>query len=118
MDDNRKEYFQDLARQVRELIVTEKLYLDNRLSLDDVADSLNVSRYYVSHAVNNHLGKTFHTLVNELRIQEAIRLMREPGGKKVNDVFRKAGFTDRMGFSRVCKRMTGLSPTELKNKNK
>jgi len=116
MDDNRKEFFRDLAGRVHDLVVTNKLYLDHRLSLDDVADKLEVSRYYVSHAVNKYLGKTFHTLVNELRIEEAIRLMKEPGVKKIQDLYRTVGFADRSNFTRVCKRTTGLSPSELKDK--
>lgn len=116
MDDNRKEFFRDLAARVYDLVVTGKLYLNSHLSLDDVAGRLEVSRYYVSHAVNNYLGKTFHTMVNELRIEEAIRLMKEPGEKKIDDIFRCAGFTDRMNFCRVCKRITGFNPSELKLK--
>lgn len=116
MDDSRKEFFRDLAKQVSEVVKIEKLYLDHRLSLDDVADKLEVSRYYVSHAVNNYLGKTFHTLVNELRIEEAIRLMKEPGVKKIQDLYRTVGFADRSNFTRVCKRTIGLSPSELKDK--
>ena len=65
-DENRKIYFENLAVQVRELVVSEKLYTQHHLSLDDVADRLEVSRYYVSHAVNNYLGKSFITLVDEL----------------------------------------------------
>ena len=118
MDDSRKEFFRDLAKQVSEVVKIEKLYLDHRLSLDNVADKLEVSRYYVSHAVNKYLGKTFHTLVNELRIEEAIRLMKEPGVKKIQDLYRTVGFTDRSNFVRVCRRITGFSPSELRDKHK
>ena len=118
MNDNRKDFFQDLAQRVRDLVVKEKLYLDNRLSLDDVADRLEVSRYYVSHAVNNYLHKTFVMLVNELRIEEAKRIMKEPGVKKINVISRKVGFTDRSNFNRTCKRITGFTPSELRDKLK
>lgn len=116
MDDNRKQFFRNLAIQVRDLVIAEKLYLDNRLSLDDVAGRLEVSRYYVSHAVNNYLGKTFITLVNELRIEEATRLLKETE-KKIGEVSHDTGFTDRTSFHRVCKHVTGLSPSELKEKH-
>ena len=96
-DENRKIYFENLAVQVRELVVSEKLYTQHHLSLDDVADRLEVSRYYVSHAVNNYLGKSFITLVDELRIQEAIRLMGQAGTDKcrITDIASRAGFADR-----------------------
>lgn len=117
-DENRKIYFENLAVQVRELVVSEKLYTQHHLSLDDVADRLEVSRYYVSHAVNNYLGKSFITLVDELRIQEAIRLMGQAGTDKcrITDIASRAGFTDRQSFARICRRLTGLTPSELRLK--
>ena len=117
MDNNRKDFFRELAQRVSELVINEQLFLDCRLSLDDVANRLEVSRYYVSHAINNYLGKSFHTFVNELRIEEAARIMgQERGELKVTDVFRHAGFTDRTSFHRVCKQVTGISPSELREK--
>lgn len=116
MEDNRKQYFRNLSRQVYSLVITEKLYLDPRLSLDDVANRLEVSRYYVSYAVNNYLNKTFITLVNELRIKEASRLLQGKGKRKIEDISRNAGFTDRTNFHRACKRVTGLTPSALKKK--
>ncbi|MDR0660270.1 MAG: hypothetical protein LBG19_05605 [Prevotellaceae bacterium] len=81
-DDNRKTFFKNLALRVHDLLITEKFYTRSRLSMDDVSDRLEVSRYYVSHAVNNYLGESFVTLVNELRVKEASKLMKAEENKK------------------------------------
>ena len=117
-DENRKAYFENLAVRFRELVVSEKLYLQLHLSLDDVAARLEVSRYNLSHAVNNYLGKSFLTFIDALRIEEAVRLMGRPDGNKcrIADVASGAGFTDRQSFARLCRRLTGLTPSELRLK--
>ena len=118
MDEEASPYFENLAVRFRELVVSEKLYLQLHLSLDDVAARLEVSRYNLSHAVNNYLGKSFLTFIDALRIEEAVRLMGRPDGNKyrIADVASGAGFTDRQSFARICRRMTGLTPSELRLK--
>ena len=117
---NRKVFFENLAARVQDLVKAEKLYTRNRLSLDDVADRLEVSRYYVSHAINNYLGKSFITLVNELRIEQAVRLMTQAGTDKqcLTDIACLVGFSDRKCFTRVFRRFTGLTPSKLRKNYK
>lgn len=116
MKENRTLFFRNLAERFQNEVIGGKLYLKPRLSLDDVALHLGESRYNLSHAVNECLGKSFCRLVNELRIAEAVRIMREPGadGEKIRRIAQLAGFTDRKTFMRVCKAITGFSPSELK----
>lgn len=118
--DNRNRFFRDLAERFRSEVIDGRLYLIPQLSLDDVASHLGVSRYNLSHAVNDCLGKNFCRFVNELRIAEAARLMREPGadGEKIRRIAQLAGFTGRKTFMRVCKEITGFSPSELKERVK
>ena len=119
MDEYREDYFRTLAKEIRNIVKEEKLYKDNHLSLDDIANQLNTSRYYVSYAVNKYLGKSFSTFVNELRIEEARRIM-ENGtqDRGVEGVARDSGFSDRTNFFRVCRRLTGLRPSDLRPDNK
>lgn len=115
-DENRKKYFIELAGRVRGLVEGERLYLHPGLSLDDVADRLADSRYNVSHAVNNYLGRSFISFVNELRIEELKSIMMRPEAKKlrIDEVARLAGFKDRTSLHRVCVKITGLNATQLK----
>ncbi|WP_418991198.1 helix-turn-helix domain-containing protein [Alistipes sp.] len=114
--DHRIRFYRDLAARLRDELTEHKLYLDPRFSLDDAASRLGVSRYDLSRAANGLLGTSFCRLVNELRIAEALRLMRSPGGGelKIRRIALLAGFSDRKNFMRVCKRITGLSPSQLK----
>lgn len=118
MDTNetRTHFFRNLAAQFRSDAIGNKLYLDPRFSLDDAAARLGVSRHKLSQAVNECMGKSFCRMFNELRIAEAVRLMQSPGGSKmkVRLIALMAGFSDRKNFMRVCKQITGMSPSKLK----
>lgn len=116
MKKNRSMFLRDLAERFRHEVTEGKLYLTPRLSLDDVSLRLGESRYDLSHAVNDCLGVGFCRFVNELRIAEAIRLLQAPDGDKwmVGRMARRIGYTDRKTFMRVCKEITGFSPSELK----
>lgn len=118
MKKNRNLVIQNLAERFRNDVIGCRLYLTPRLSLDDVAGRLGVSRYTLSHAVNDSLGISFCQFVNELRIAEAIRLMQAPDGERimVRRLAEMVGFSDRKSFMRVCKKITGLSPSELKTR--
>lgn len=116
MNENRTLIFRNLAERFQSEVIGGRLYLTPRLSLDDVASRLGESRYNISHAVNECLGKSFCRFVNELRIAEAVRIMREPGadGVKIHQIAQLAGFSDRKSFMRICKEITGACPSKLK----
>lgn len=120
MKEDRILFFRDLAERFRTEVVDGRLYLIPRLSLDDVASRLGESRYNLSHAVNEHLGVSFCRFLNERRIAEVVRLIEAPGGDKlmIRNLAELAGFSDRKTFMRICKEITGLSPSELKERIK
>lgn len=116
MKEDRILFFRNLAERFRTEVVDGRLYLIPRLSLDDVASRLGVSRYNLSYAVNEYLGVSFCRFLNERRIAEVVRLIEAPGGDKlmIRNLAELAGFSDRKTFMRICKEITGLSPSDLK----
>lgn len=118
MDTNEKRinFYRELAERFCCDVTGNKLYLDPGCSLDNASARLGVSRHELSHAVNGCLGKNFSRLVNELRIAEAVRIMRSPQGRelKIHLIALMSGFNDRKNFMRVCKQITGKCPAQLK----
>jgi AraC-like DNA-binding protein len=55
-------------------------------------------------------GKTYFTYLNEMRIEEASRLLKE-GGMSVSDVCFACGFNDISYFSRTFRRIKGYPPS-------
>lgn len=114
--DTRTQFFRNLAAKFHNDAIGNKLYLDPGFTLDTAAGRMGVSRHKLSRAVNEYLGKSFRRLFNELRIAEAVRLMQsqEGGELTIHLIALMTGFSDRKNFLRVCKQITGMSPTELK----
>lgn len=117
ISETREKYLSDLSERFRDSVITERLYLQLHLSLAEVTRNLGVTWNDLSYAINHYLGKNFTDFINELRIAEAVRLLRAPGGQsiKIAALAWQAGFADRTTFCRVCKKITGFSPTELKS---
>lgn len=93
-----------------------KSYLDSGYSVSMLADELKIPRHHVSQAINMHLKKTFSSLLNEMRVKEAIDRLSDPHrkGDKILKVALESGFNNKVSFHRYFKEKTGLSPSEYR----
>lgn len=85
-----------------------------RLSLQDVADHCYVSQWHLSKLLNRHLGQTFYDLLNSMRVQQAKKLMEDPA-LRISEIAERVGYADTAHFSRVFKRLEGISAAEWRN---
>lgn len=89
---------------------------DTKLTLDAVANALYVSPCHLSKVLNKNIGKSFTDILNETRCFHAKEMLRNPAFR-ICDVSEMVGFSDVAHFSRVFKKMTGVSANEYRNKN-
>ena len=85
-----------------------------KLQLTDVAEKVYVSHWHLSKLLNS-TGKSFSDLLNEVRIDNAKKLM-EDSSLHIADISERVGFADTAHFSRVFKKYTGMSAGEYRNK--
>ena len=104
------------AQGLNGLMVKEKLYLHETLTLRMLAQRLEVEPNLLSHILNKVLRKSFHDYVNEFRIQEVIRKMDDPAFRhlKIVEVAYESGFNSKATFNRVFKKLTGKSPSDFR----
>jgi two-component system response regulator YesN len=83
----------------------------NQLSLDMVADYVNVSPTYLSKIFKQITNSNFSEFVTELRLEQAALLLRE---KKltVQDISSKVGYQSTHHFIRLFKEKHGLTPKQ------
>jgi len=93
-------------------IEKEKPYLNPEFQLIDLRQVLPMNRAYLSLFINTEYGCSFYQWVNDLRIKEAKRLMREQPKIKVQDLAQQCGFSSSVVFSRVFIRETGIAPSK------
>lgn len=85
------------------------------LTLDDVADELNVSLFYLSKLFRKHTGISFTEYLTQLRVSCAKNLL-EGGELSVKEVAYAAGFNSQSYFSKIFKKYTGIAPSEYRDK--
>jgi AraC-like DNA-binding protein len=97
---------------LEEWLEKEKPYLNPEFQLMDLRQVLPLNRSYLSQLINSEYGCTFYQWVNDLRIEEAKRLMREQPEIKIQEVSDRCGFSSRVTFHRTFLRETGQTPSE------
>jgi len=92
----------------------EKNYAQ-KLTLTDVAEKTYISQWHLSKLLNRNMGQNFSEILNNVRIKEAQKLLRNPS-LRIGDIAEMVGFIDIAHFSRVFKKTLGISANEYRNK--
>lgn len=98
----------------------KKIFLDSELTLSKMSQQLALSPGLASATINQLLGKTFRSLVNEYRVKEVkIRLL-DPAYKHLSllGIAFECGFNSEASFYRIFKAEVGCSPKEYLLKNR
>jgi len=92
-------------------------YQDPELSLSSLAEKVSLHPNELSRVINTVFKKSFNDFINEYRVVEAARKMRDPDYDRITllGIAFEAGFNSKTTFNRIFKQMTGKSPTEYKN---
>ena len=84
--------------------------IKNNIGLDDLAEYMNYSSWYMSKLFKNIFNQNFKTYVNMRRVEIAKKLL--DNGAKVSDVSAQVGCTHIETFIRIFKKHTGVLPSE------
>ena len=104
-----------LTERLTRLMEVNKMYLNPRLSLGDVAQAIGSNKTYLSDYFNNTLHTSFYDYINTFRITEACRIidaMPEEGRKSMVKVAEMSGFNSKSTFNRYFLKVKGMSPRE------
>lgn len=86
----------------------------NDITLDDIANALHISKFHISHLLNDKLGLSLSTYLNSLRINEACDLL-EDTDKKIADISEEVGFGSIRSFNRTFSTTMNMSPLQYRN---
>ncbi|MEG2774521.1 MAG: response regulator [Acetivibrio sp.] len=86
-----------------------------KLTLLEVAEKTYVSQWHLSKLLNKHTGNNFSEILNNIRIQKAVELLKDPS-LRIGNIAEEVGFLDMAHFSRVFKKIMGVSANEYRNK--
>lgn len=94
----------------------QKPYLDENITIKDLAEELEIPSHHLSIVINNRLNKNFYTFINEYRIKESQQILKDPGNSDASilSIAFKSGFNSKSTFNTTFKKITGLTPTEYR----
>lgn len=90
----------------------EAHYMED-ISLQDAAEQLHYSDAYFCRFFKQNFDKNFIMYLTELRVEKAKELL-EDMTINVKDISQKVGFRDSSYFTKVFKRITGVTPSEYR----
>ncbi|BBB90922.1 MAG TPA: AraC family transcriptional regulator [Methylomusa anaerophila] len=90
--------------------------INHKVTLPALAEKVQLSSFYLSKAFKEITGYCVIEYFNKIKIDKAKELIVE-GDKKIKEVAQALGFTDEFYFSRIFKKIEGISPSKFYSKN-
>ncbi len=106
----------EIASQIGVKIRESKIYMVPDLTIDSLADSLEMMPRDLSMLINRHFGVNFYEFVNRYRIDEAKRMLISNDYKKttITDIYLAVGFNSKSVFYTFFKKFEGMTPSKYR----
>jgi len=115
-DDNEHDGGHKIKFLAVQAITFMKEHYSEKLDLQTVADNLYISTWYLCKVLKQEVDNSFVQLLNEIRIQEAKKLLTETN-YKVYEICEMVGYTDKPYFSKTFKKYTTKTPNQYRNEH-
>ncbi|OSY88579.1 hypothetical protein WH52_05495 [Tenacibaculum holothuriorum] len=105
----------ELIDKLRILIEKDELYKNSDIKLQKVAKELQLTSHKLSQLLNDNLGKSFSVFINDYRVEEAKKLLKESDKLTLEAIGYEAGFSSKSNFYATFKKVVGKTPSEYKS---
>jgi len=90
-------------------------HIHERIYLQDIADTFGISPNYLSQLFKKHMNVGISEYITSQKIDESRKLLKETN-LKIYEISDQLGFESSFYFSKVFKKITGLSPKDFRNR--
>lgn len=98
----------NLVERVRDII--RRRYADGDLTVADIGKEVYLTPTYVSLLFKQETGQTVNEYLTQVRVEKAKELLRDPQ-YKFYDICYAIGYTDPSYFTKLFKKVTGVTPS-------
>lgn len=104
---------EDYKVKLNNLILVDKVYLDNELTLEVLAKKMRMPMHHLTQLFNVHLGENFNQYINKYRIEYACQVLQDRSvSLSIEQIAFNSGFNSKVSFNRHFKNITGTTPKE------
>ncbi|MFP3596151.1 helix-turn-helix domain-containing protein [Chryseobacterium sp. SIMBA_029] len=100
----------NFVSKLERIMKSEALYKNPNLKLSDVAVKMNISAHQLSQLLNDNMGKSFSTYINEYRIDEACEKIENGSYLKIEEIGYEVGFNSKSTFFSTFKKIKNTTP--------
>ncbi len=110
------EHERSILRALQSSMENDKAYLNQTLTIQDLARMVGTNKTTLSHVINTCLGQNFSAMLNSYRIREAIRLLTDPQYMEYNmeAIGEMCGYSNRQVFHAAFKKEMGVTPKHFR----
>lgn len=105
---------QAVLKNLEILMEREKPYLDENLSMPDLASLLGIPSYRLSEILNRDLDSSFKHYINCYRLKNARELLVSEPESSIIDIAFRSGFRSKSAFNDFFKNHTGMTPSRFR----
>jgi AraC-like DNA-binding protein len=105
-----------LVKQLKQLMLEQKIYRDENLNLSTLADNLALTSHQTSELINTHFGQSFSRLIREYRVNEAKQQLIQEPKASVLSIGLAVGFSTQSNFYSAFRELTGETPGQFRKR--
>ncbi|MCB9980535.1 MAG: helix-turn-helix transcriptional regulator [Rhodospirillales bacterium] len=106
---------QRILLEIQNKMEYEKVYLEPSYSRSNLAQELKIPEATLSRLISTYYGRSFPSVLNELRVREACQLLQETDAA-INVIAEEVGFNSLASFNRVFKDQMGETASQYRQK--
>ncbi len=111
LEERKRTKYDEMTERVIEMIDTR--YMDPELSLDVIADDLELSATYIGRIFKQHTMKTILGYIIEVRMNR-VRALLAHTEDSIGEIAEKTGFSNSPYFYKAFKKINGVTPAEYR----
>jgi AraC-like DNA-binding protein len=100
--------------KLNKALLDNELYKDPNLKLSDLAQKINIPPHQLSQLLNDNLGKSFSTYINEYRITEACKLITSNDLLTFEAIGYEVGYNSKSTFYAAFRKIKDTTPALYK----
>lgn len=114
-----EEPHQQLLEKLLHYMDTAKPYLEPNITVERLAQRLEVSPKLLSSTINGQLHKNFFEMIGSYRIEETKKQLADPQYRElsINEVMKNCGFNSKSVFNQAFKKTVGVTPSHYRQQH-